>query len=298
MMLFGEKYPDPVRMVSMGNFSKELCGGTHLTRTDQVGLFEIISEEGISAGTRRVVALTGQRADEHRQQTVAALEEAAEILQVKTDQVDTAAEMLVARLRGLKKQLAGGDGSQTKAAEAETAASPDTSYSAQRAIIKRVARQLNVPMFQIPQRLRSMREECELVEQQLAERERAGGMSADELIAGAEEIAGAKVIVAELPMAASNLMRQLIDQIRKSVAPSAVLLAAREGDDKVTLVAGLSRELVDRKISAGSWVKEVAGVVGGGGGGRPDMAQAGGKIPAKTPEALERATEWITAALA
>ena len=106
-----------------------------------------------------------------------------------------------------------------------------------------------------------------------------------------------KIIVAELPMAGSGLMRQLIDQIRKSAGPSAILFASREGEGKVTLVAAVSRDLVGRKINAGNWVKEVASIVGGGGGGKPDMAQAGGRMPEKTPEALEKAREWIQHAL-
>ncbi len=94
------------------------------------------------------------------------------------------------------------------------------------------------------------------------------------------------VVVAEVPGVESNLMRQLIDQVRGKASASAVLLASRSGDDKVTLVAGISKDLQARKLSAGDWIRPVAAAVGGGGGGRPDMAQAGGKNPAKLPEAL------------
>jgi alanyl-tRNA synthetase len=93
-------------------------------------------------------------------------------------------------------------------------------------------------------------------------------------------------------------MRGLIDQVRKTSSPCAVLLASSESESKVTLVAGISRDLVDRGLSAGNWVREVAPVVGGGGGGRPDMAQAGGKQPDKLPEALEKARQTIEAKLA
>ena len=105
-------------------------------------------------------------------------------------------------------------------------------------------------------------------------------------------------MVAEAPAANANLMRGLVDQIRKTSSPCAVLLASCEAEDKVTLVAGISRDLVTRGLSAGSWVREVAPIVGGGGGGRPDMAQAGGKKPQQLPAALDKARETIRAALA
>ena len=115
----------------------------------------------------------------------------------------------------------------------------------------------------------------------------AGGISVDELIAGASESAGIQIITAEIPGGNPNLMRSIIDQIRKKIGPVAILLAAATGESKVILVAGISRELVAKGLSAGEWVKNVAPVVGGGGGGKPDMAQAGGKNPAKIPEAME-----------
>ena len=105
-------------------------------------------------------------------------------------------------------------------------------------------------------------------------------------------------VVAETPGANSNLMRQWIDQLRKKGGSLAVLLAAGQGDDKVTLVAGVTRDLVDKGVSAGNWVRDVAPVVGGGGGGKPDMAQAGGKSPEKLSEALETARQVIRTMLA
>ena len=138
--------------------------------------------------------------------------------------------------------------------------------------------------------------ECQKLEAQIAAREEAGGASADELIAAAKQIGGANVIIAELPMAGSDLMRQLVDQIRQKIEPTAILFASRDGSSKVTLIAAVSRDLT-KQVSAGNWVKEVAPVVGGGGGGKPDMAQAGGKLPDTTPEALTKAEEWITSAL-
>ena len=298
MMLFGEKYPDPVRMVSMGEFSHELCGGTHLTSTEQVAAFEIIAEEGVSAGTRRITALTGERASTHRQQTIDAVNRAAEVLKVSPNQVVDRAHDLAARLRNLKKQLGGGASGENSDSPSDSAEpATELTYQQQRDILRDLGRQLNVAAFEVPARIEAMLNDCESLTAQLAERDQAGGCNVDELLAEAEDLAGTKVVVAELPMAGTNLMRQLIDQIRKKESSTAILFASREPNGKVLLIAGVSRDLVDKKVSAGNWVKEVAPVVGGGGGGKPDMAQAGGKDPTKTPEALAKARQWIKASL-
>jgi len=131
--------------------------------------------------------------------------------------------------------------------------------------------------------------------EQLAE---SGDLSADALLEKAETIGETNMIVAETPGANPNLMRQLIDQIRKKGGSNAIFLATAAGDSKVVLVAGVSRDLVERGVSAGDWVKEVAPVVGGGGGGKPDLAQAGGKDPAKLGEALEVARATMRKLLA
>ncbi|MGI9427862.1 MAG: DHHA1 domain-containing protein, partial [Bythopirellula sp.] len=120
-----------------------------------------------------------------------------------------------------------------------------------------------------------------------------GPITADSLLDQGEKLGEATVVVAETPTAEANLMRQLIDQIRQKSGSSAVLLASAEGDSKVTLVAGVSQDLQDKGAHAGNWVRPVAQVLGGGGGGRPDMAQAGGKQPGKLPEALEIARQTI-----
>lgn len=294
MMLFGEKYPDPVRMVSMGDFSKELCGGTHLTNTDQVQQFEILTEEGVSAGTRRVIAVTGKRAEEHQARTVQSLAKTAELLNVAVDQVPAAAADLADQAKWLKKQAAGGSGQQPESKVAPSTGQ-ELDYFETRDRLRETARMLNVQAFDVPDRVEAMLDECRTRQEQLAAREQAGGTSVEELVALAEEIAGTHVIVAELPMAGSGMMRQLVDQIRKKVEPTAILFASSE-DDKVTLVAAVSRDLT-KTVSAGNWVKEVAPIVGGGGGGKPDMAQAGGKKPEKIPDALAKAKVWIAAAL-
>jgi alanyl-tRNA synthetase len=230
MMLFGEKYPDVVRVVSMGDFSKELCGGTHLTNTGQAGLFKIVSEESVAAGTRRITALTGPAALEKVQREEALLAEVAATLKVPVSEVPARVAALAKEVRELKKQ---------------------------------------------PARSASGEE-----------------FSADKLLAEAEDVSGTKVIVAEVPGGTPPVLRQLIDQLRRKGPPTAVFLASIE-QDKVVLIAGISRDLEQKGVHAGQWVKAAAEVVGGSGGGRPDMAQAGGKDPAKLPAALDRARQAI-----
>jgi alanyl-tRNA synthetase len=150
-----------------------------------------------------------------------------------------------------------------------------------------------VALLDVPKRLAALKSDVEVMERQLHERESAGPLSGETLLAKAEQIGDATVIIAELPGVEANLMRQLIDQVRGKTKSSAVLLASRQGDDKVTLVAAISKDLQLRKLSAGEWIRPVAEAVGGGGGGRPDMAQAGGKNPAKLPEALQVARKTI-----
>lgn len=296
MMLFGEKYPETVRMVSMGDFSKELCGGIHLGNTGDVGPFEIVSEEGVSAGTRRITALTGEKAKQNAVKTRFALEQAASRLGVGISDVPAAVRQLATKLRDLKKHLASGTKPTGEAGVATilfpAPVSPFT-YAMQKAALKEAARALNVSLFDVPARVGAALAEEDELQKQIAALSQSGEFSAESLLEKAVDIAGAKVIVAETPGANQNLMRQWIDQLRKRTGPLAVLLAAGQGTDKVTLVAGVSRDLVERGVSAGNWVRDVAPVVGGGGGGKPDMAQAGGKSPEKLPEALDAARQVI-----
>jgi alanyl-tRNA synthetase len=296
MMLFGEKYPDPVRMVSMGSFSKELCGGTHLTNTGEVEQFEILSEEGVSAGTRRITALTGAKAAQHVKQIESAASTSAKLLDVLPHEVGEAVKSLVSHARELRKQLSsGGAGGGTKPQAIKNAVKEKVkaSFEQIKHDLADVGRLLSVAMLSVPQRIEALKAEIATLEKQLAERAVAGPLSGDRLLESAEEIGGVTVVVAEVPGVEGNLMRQLIDQVRGKTKSSAVLLASRQGDDKVTLVAGISKDLQAKKLSAGEWIRPVAAAVGGGGGGRPDMAQAGGKEPAKLPEALQIAKETI-----
>ena len=235
-MLFGEKYPDVVRVVSMGQFSKELCGGTHLDSTAGVGLFKIVGEESVAAGTRRITALTGPAALEHVCRNETVLARTAALLKVPAEEIPDRVEALAKEVRQLKKQLSAGPKPQQTEIEG--------------------------------------------------------------LLADATEVAGTKVVIAEVPDAAPNVLRQLIDQLRRKASPVAVMLASRQDDGKVILVAGISRDLVGRGLDAIQWVRTAAVVVDGGGGGRPDMAQAGGKNAEKLPQALELARAGIEQLLA
>jgi alanyl-tRNA synthetase len=221
-------------MVSMGDFSKELCGGTHLDNTAQVGVFKVIGEESVSAGTRRITALTGSQALTHLRRAEAALAETATLLRVPPTEVPHRVAALVKELRDLKKH-----------------SSPKAT----------------------------------------------GDVSAEKLLAEAADVGGVRVVVAEVPGADAGMMRQLIDQLRKQASPIAVLLGSRE-TDKVTLVAGISRDLQERGLDAGQWIRGAAEAVGGRGGGKADMAQAGGKRPEKLPEALEIARAAVATSLA
>ncbi|OHB68409.1 MAG: alanine--tRNA ligase [Planctomycetes bacterium RBG_13_63_9] len=228
MMLFGEKYPDVVRVVSAGEFSKELCGGTHLENMGQVGLLRIVGEESVAAGTRRITALTGLAALKDIRAKEASLAKVATLLKVPPEEVAARVENLAREVRQLKKQVAAGS------------VSP--------------------------------------------------GTSVEKLLEDATDEAGVKVVVAEIPGASTQVLRELIDQLRRKAAPVAVMLGTRQEEEgKVTLIAGFSRDLVERGLDAVSWVRGPAGLLGGGGGGRPDMAQAGGKSPEKLPQALHAA---------
>jgi alanyl-tRNA synthetase len=295
MMLFGEKYPDPVRMVSMGSFSRELCGGTHLTNTGEVDQFEILSEEGVSAGTRRITALTGAKAAQHRRDIEGAMEKAAKLLGVAAQEVADAAGALAGKVRELRKQIAGGGaaGAKPQAAVQKSGGRAKLAYEEIKQVLLETGRLLSVAPLDVPQRLAAIQADVAALEKQLVERSAAGPLSGERLLESAEQVGDVTVIVAEVPGVESNLMRQLIDQVRGKSASSAVLLASRQDEDKVTLVAGISKDLQARKLSAGEWIRPVAAAVGGGGGGRPDMAQAGGKIPAKLPEALQIAKDTI-----
>jgi alanyl-tRNA synthetase len=231
MMLFGEKYPDTVRMVTMGDFSVELCGGTHVSNTGQVGLCRVISEEPVAKGVRRVVACTGTKALE--------------------------------RIR-----------------ESE-------------AILKSVAVAHKAPQAaEAPHRIAQLQDEVRQLKQQLAQYTQASvADSVQALLGEGETVAGAKVICKKLENVDRDALREYADQLRSKGGSVALLLAA-EIDGKVALLAAVSKDLVQKGLKAGDCIRDAAKAVGGGGGGRPDLAEAGGKDAAKIPEALAAAAAY------
>jgi alanyl-tRNA synthetase len=229
MALFGEKYPEIVRVVQMGDFSRELCGGTHLDSVAQVGLFKIIGEESVAAGTRRITALVGPAALEFVRQEEEVLAEVSSSLRVPIGQLGERVSSLLEELKALKKQ----------------AALPRANGSAR--------------------------------------------ITVDDLLATAKHVAGATVVIQSLENMSPDDMRRLIDGLRKKQDARLAVFLAAAAAGKVQLVAGISKDLIERGLHAGDWLKEVAPIVGGGGGGRPDLAQAGGKTPERLPEALEHA---------
>ena len=235
LALFGEKYGEEVRVVSMGgDYSVEFCGGCHVDRTGDIGLFKIVSESGISAGVRRIEAVTGHGA-------LALIEREQDVLREASSLLKTGTDNLLDKLSGLL--------SQNKALE------------------KRLA-QLKAQM---------------------------AASAGDDLGSRAVELAGIKVLVANLEGFNPKSLRDTVDQLKNKLGDSVIVLAcAAEG--KVNLVAGVSKALTDR-IKAGELVNMVAEQVGGKGGGRPDMAMAGGSQPENLSVALESVQPWLEARL-
>ncbi|MDB4679161.1 alanine--tRNA ligase [Rhodopirellula sp.] len=292
MMLFGEKYPDPCRMVSMGDFSRELCGGTHLHNTSEVDAFEIVVEESVSTGTRRIEALTGARAQEHREHTRQLLTQVALRLGCDPSHALAAAVELMDQVRQRKKDLAAGkisDQHQQFEYSKSGQAVDLEDYCAVRNAAREMTRRLNVAIDDVCKRLSALLEDHAKLVDEIKQSTAGGKLSIDDLLNQSEQVGNATLLVAETPGANPNVMRGWIDQIRKqSEGESAIFFASTQGE-RVILVAGVSRELVKRGLNAGAWVGDAAKMVGGGGGGRPDMAQAGGKDPSQLPDALDAA---------
>jgi alanyl-tRNA synthetase len=230
MALFGEKYGDEVRVMRMGEFSTELCGGTHVKRTGDIGFFKIVSESGVAAGIRRVEAVTGEGALEYVQQQEARMQEAAAALKTQPQELTAKINQIIENVRALEKELG---------------------------------------------RLKS----------------RLASSQGDELINQAVEVKGVKVLAATLEGADAKALRETADMLKDKLKSCVVVLGSTEGG-KVTLIASVTQDLIS-KIKAGDLVNHVAQQVGGKGGGRPDMAQAGGTEPAKLSSALQSVSAWI-----
>jgi alanyl-tRNA synthetase len=244
MALFGEKYGDQVRVVAVGAendstvkdaFSREFCGGTHVANTGEIGSFKVTKEESISAGVRRITALTGRALNDYLTQ--------------RSEVVDDLIEML------------------------------------------------KVPSEQLPSRVQKLIDDNKELAKQLKSASKKGGTDtiaeADNLLTGAERVGDTVVIVGQLSPAPIEQVRSAIDSLKKKAKSAAIVLGFAEGDDKVMLLAAMTDDLVKKGLSAGEVIKAIAPIVDGGGGGRPQMAQAGGKNPAKLDEALAKATEII-----
>lgn len=229
--LFGEKYGDEVRMIQVGDYSLELCGGTHVTATGEIGLFKIVSEGSVAAGVRRIEAVAGTEALAYVNAQEQVLQDLQTKLQGKAEQLPELVERLLETNRTLEKELA------------------------------------------------------ELKRQNLL-----GAL--DELLAGAEKIGGASLVVAEVAADDPEELRELGDRLRDKLEPVAVLLGAKSGG-KVLLVSMVSKSLTQAGVHAGDVVKKAAQICGGGGGGRPDMAQAGGRLPEKLSDALTESRLYL-----
>ena len=230
MALFGEKYGEEVRMLTVGGYSKELCGGLHCAATGDVGLFKILSESAVAAGIRRIEAITGLEALRHvraQEDLIAAVSQA---LGAQEARMVERAEQLAAQVKELRKEL-------------------------------QKARQASAP-------------------------------SAADLLQASRDVAGARVVSAKLEDAGTDELRVLVDQLRQTASSAAIVLGA-VAEERVILVVAFTKDLVAKGLHAGKIAGEAAKLIGGGGGGRPDMAQAGGKDPAQLDAAIARAAEMI-----
>jgi alanyl-tRNA synthetase len=230
MALFGEKYGDRVRVIRIGDFSTELCGGTHLEATGQIGLFKIVSEGGVASGVRRIEAVTGEAALRHVGQEEAALRESAGLLKI--------------------------------------------------------------PPLELPRRLQKLLDEQRQLERQVQQLEaRLAKNTAHELALAAKTVAGVTVLAARIDGLDAEGLRSVVDTLRERMGPGVICLGSSM-DGKVALVASVSKDLTKR-IQAGKLVQEVATLVGGKGGGRPDLAQGGGTDASRLDEALALVPAFI-----
>ena len=155
------------------------------------------------------------------------------------------------------------------------------------AVLRRIALTIRAAVEDLPDRVETLMKQVRELQKKASAAPKAEGVGVDQLVAGAVEVQGVKIVAADVPGGTPQSLRDLIDQLRRKAAPVAVLLGTKQDEGKVLLIAGLSRDLVDRGLDCVQWIREAAAMVGGKGGGRADMAQAGGKLAEKLGEALE-----------
>jgi alanyl-tRNA synthetase len=233
MMLFGEKYGDEVRVLDIG-FSRELCGGTHVKRTGDIGMFKIVAESGVAAGVRRVEAVTGEGALAYVQQQERQLQQVADAVKAQPQEAAARILQIIDNAKTIEKEMA---------------------------------------------RLKS----------------KLAGAQGDELISQAVDCKDIKVLSVRLEGADAAVLRETLDKLKDKLKSAAIVLAT-VADGKVSLIAGVTPDLV-KNIKAGELVNMVAQQVGGKGGGRPDMAMAGGTQPEHLASALASVPTWIQAKL-
>ena len=231
MALFGEKYGDSVRVVEMGDFSTELCGGTHVANTSNIASFKILSETGIAAGVRRIEALTSEGLMKHYEEVEAELHEAARTAKTTPASLTTKIEALLDEIK-------------------------------------------------------SLHAENEKLKSKLAKD------SLGDVMSQVREVNGVKVLASRVAGVDMNGLRGLGDQLKDKLGEGVVVIAS-EQDGKVNLMATATDGAQKQGAHAGNLIKAIAGLVGGGGGGRPNMAQAGGKNPAGIEDALKKAVEVV-----
>ncbi|WP_400242588.1 alanine--tRNA ligase [Niallia sp. JL1B1071] len=231
MALFGEKYGKIVRVVQVGSYSLELCGGCHVDNTSAIGLFKIVSEAGIGAGTRRIEAVTGQAAYQQLTDQIHLLKDAANKLKTNPKDVATRIDSLLTEVKQLQRE--------------------NESLAA-----------------------------------------KLSNIEAGNLVEKVKMVNGVPVLAASIPNVDMNNLRSMADELKQKIG-SVVLVLGSANEGKVNIIAGVTKDLMDRGFHAGKIVKEVASICGGGGGGRPDMAQAGGKDPSKLKDALDFVEDYV-----
>ena len=231
MALFGEKYDEKVRVVSMGEFSTELCGGTHVNQTGDIGLFKLTSESGIASGVRRIEAITGATAVAYVQQQAQTLQQAANLLKVEP--------------------------------------------------------------FNVVERIMNVQDLLKATEKSLTQaKQKLASQQGSDLVSKIQVIKGHNVLVANLPGVEAKALRGMLDELKQKISSGIIVLGV-PGEGKVNLIAGVTSDLVNQ-IKAGELINFVASQVGGKGGGRPDMAQAGGTQPENLEHALTSVYDFIS----